>query len=143
MLMTLLACVQSVVDGMRLLKLKSKLLGHPCVWQLSLCSCVVALYSFKYSDLILIVFRGSCSSAPFARKALLWWLGFRLTMVHFLFILTWPTAMKFAGSWMKVGRALKAEGNIHLYIAGRFWWCLFFFFFFQSMLTLSFLADGC
>lgn len=96
---------------MILLKLKSKLMGHSCVLQLSLWSCMVALHSFKHSYLILIVVLGSCSSASFARKALLW-LGFRLTKLYFFFVLIFPTTMNFAGSWVRLGRALKGEGNI-------------------------------
>lgn len=60
-----------MVSGMFPPKLKHKLIGHPSVLQLSFCSSLVALYSFKHRDLKLIVFPGSCSSAAFARKVLL------------------------------------------------------------------------
>lgn len=56
-------------------------------------------------------------------------------MLYFLFVISFPTAMKFLGSWVEVGRALKGESNIEGLLVWLF--CSVFL-----MLSL-FLADRC
>lgn len=57
-------------------------------------------------------------------------------MLYFVFVLSFPSATKFLGSWLEVVRALKGESNIEGLVVFLLFWVFF------VMLSLLFLADA-
>lgn len=46
-------------------------------------------------------------------------------MLYFLLVISFSTAMKFLGSWVEVGRALKGESNIEGLLVLVWLFCFF------------------